>query len=63
MLDCSPIGIVGRHMWRTWETMQALLDGGLDPTPVITHTFKLSEYEAAIETIKGGACGKVVLKP
>lgn len=57
------VGIVGRHMWRTWERMQALLDGGLDPTPVITHRFRLSEFEAAIETIKSGISGKVVLTP
>lgn len=63
MKQRSVIGIVGRHMWRTWETMQALLDGGLDPTPAITHTFRLSEFEAAIETIKSGAGGKVVLRP
>ncbi len=37
------LGVVGRHMFRTWETMQRLLDEGkLDPRPVITHRYKLS---------------------
>ena len=60
------IGVVGRRLFETWERMQDLLDSGrLDPSPIITHTFKLSEFEAAIETIKTkkGLCGKVILKP
>lgn len=60
------IGVVGRHMFRTWEKMQAMLDSGkLDPRPVITHRFKLSEIEKGFSTFRSKTeiCGKVVLFP
>lgn len=60
------IGVVGRHMFRTWEKMQALLDSGrLDPRPVITHRLKLSEVEKGFAAIrsKTEVCGKVVMFP
>jgi len=60
------LGIVGRLMFETWEEMQTLLDQGkLDPRPVVTHKFKLEEYESAFREIaaKDSKCGKVVLLP
>ena len=60
------LGIVGRHMFDTWKEMQRLLDSGeLDPAPVITHRFKLTEFPTAIETLQNGKnkVGKVVLFP
>jgi len=60
------VGIVGRRMFADWVEMQRLLDSGkLDPRPVITHKFKLAEFEKAIATIgqDGVKCGKVVLFP
>lgn len=60
------VGIVGRRMFETWEEMQRLLEGArLDPTPVITHRFKLHEFDQAIRTMKSTdiKCGKVVLFP
>jgi threonine 3-dehydrogenase len=59
-------GIFGRLMFKTWEQMKELLDSKkLDPLPVITHRFKLSEFNKAIKTIKSKdvKCGKVVLFP
>ncbi|MBI2930256.1 MAG: L-threonine 3-dehydrogenase [Planctomycetes bacterium] len=60
------LGVVGRRMFEDWVEMQRLLDGGkLDPRPIITHRFKLAEFEQAIATIRqdGVKCGKVVLFP
>jgi threonine 3-dehydrogenase len=53
-------GIVGRRMYETWYQMRAFLMAGLiDPTPVITHRFKINEVEPAMEAIAAGA-GKVM---
>jgi threonine 3-dehydrogenase len=60
------VGIVGRRMFEDWEQMQKLLDEGkFDPRPIITHRFRLAEFEQAIATIgqDGVKCGKVVLFP
>lgn len=60
------IGIVGRHMFRTWETMQSLLnEDKIHPERVITHRFNLSEYERAFTTLlsKESRIGKVVMFP
>lgn len=60
------IGIVGRHMFETWKLMQELLDAGrIRPEIVITHTFKLSGFREAFETIlsKKVRVGKIVMFP
>lgn len=60
------LGINGREMFRTWYQMASLLNSGaLDPSPVITHTFSLEEYETAFELLRSPSkeCGKVVLIP
>jgi len=60
------LGVVGRHMFRTWETMQRLLDEGkLDPRPVITHRYRLSEFGEAFGALTSGtaAVGKAVMVP
>jgi threonine 3-dehydrogenase len=57
-------GIIGRKMWDTWEKMEALLDGGkVDLSPIVTHKFKLEEFERAFATMAGGNSGKVVMYP
>jgi threonine 3-dehydrogenase len=59
-------GITGREMYRTWYQMAHLLrSGALDPSPIITHTFALEEYESAFQLLLSPEreCGKVVLVP
>jgi threonine 3-dehydrogenase len=57
-------GIVGRRLWETWYRTRGLLrSGDVDLRPLVTHRFKLSEYEQAFETMAGGNSGKVVLFP
>ncbi len=54
-------GIYGREMFETWYKMAALLQGGLDITPVITHHFPIQEFQRGFETMGSGQSGKVIL--
>jgi threonine 3-dehydrogenase len=56
-------GVTGRKMYRTWHQMQRFLRAGqLDPRPVITHRFPLECIAQAIQVIKDGQAGKVILE-
>jgi threonine 3-dehydrogenase len=54
-------GIYGREMYETWYKMTALIQSGLDISPVITHRFHYTEYERAFELMRSGKSGKIVL--
>jgi threonine 3-dehydrogenase len=54
-------GIYGREMFETWYKMAAMLQSGLDITPVITHRFAIGDYQRAFETMNSGRSGKVIL--
>ncbi|WP_204114498.1 L-threonine 3-dehydrogenase [Shimia biformata] len=54
-------GIYGRRMFQTWHKMIAMLESGLDVSPVITHRFPASEFERGFQTMAQGNCGKVLL--
>ncbi len=54
-------GIYGREMFETWYKMSAMLQSGLDITPVITHHFPAVDYEQAFEIMRSGQSGKVIL--
>ncbi len=54
-------GIYGRKMFETWYKMLAMLQTGLDVSPVITHHFPADEYEAAFAVMRSGECGKIIL--
>ena len=56
-------GVIGRRMFETWHQMQRFLSSGLlDPTPVVTHTFPLEAIHDALDAIRSGAAGKVILE-
>lgn len=56
-------GVIGRRMYETWHQMQRFLKSGLlDPTPVITHRFALEAIDDALDAIRSGAAGKVILE-
>jgi len=56
-------GVTGRRMYDTWQQMFRLLRAGqLDPRPVITHRCKLEQIAEAIQVIKDGQAGKVILE-
>lgn len=54
-------GIYGREMYETWYKMAAMLQSGLDISPVITHRLKIDDYIEGFEAMKSGQCGKVIL--
>ncbi|HEX9727119.1 MAG TPA: L-threonine 3-dehydrogenase [Gemmatimonadales bacterium] len=56
-------GVIGRKMYETWHQMRTFLSSGrLDPTPVVTHRFPLEQIHDALEAIKSGEAGKVILE-
>jgi threonine 3-dehydrogenase len=40
-----------------------LSSGRLNIEPIITHRFKLEEFEEGMKLMKSGTCGKVLLYP
>ncbi|MDN0074893.1 L-threonine 3-dehydrogenase [Crenobacter sp. SG2303] len=54
-------GIYGREMFETWYKMVALLQSGLDISPIITHHYKVDDFEAGFEAMLSGQSGKVIL--
>jgi threonine 3-dehydrogenase len=54
-------GIYGREMFETWYKMVAMLQSGLDLSPVITHHYPVEEYVAGFATMLSGQSGKVIL--
>jgi threonine 3-dehydrogenase len=54
-------GIYGREMYETWYKMVAMIQGGLDLTPMITHRFDVKDYLKGFEAMASGQAGKVVL--
>ena len=57
-------GINGRLMFSTWhQTSRLLSSGRLDLEPIITHRFRLEEFEKGMELMGSGNCGKILLYP
>jgi threonine 3-dehydrogenase len=54
-------GIYGREMFETWYKMAAMIQGGLDISPVITHHFPIDEFRKGFEVMGSGKSGKVIL--
>ena len=54
-------GIYGREMYETWYKMTAMIQSGLDISPVITHRFPYQQYQEGFELMRSGNSGKIVL--
>ncbi len=54
-------GIYGREMFETWYKMVAMLESGLDISPVVTHRFPIARFQEAFDVMRSGQSGKVVL--
>ena len=54
-------GIYGREMFDTWYKMIALLQTGLDLSPILTHSFAVEDFQAGFDIMRSGQSGKVVL--
>ncbi len=57
-------GIAGRKLWETWYEARGLIrSGAVDLAPIVTHQFKMAEFEKAFATMASGESGKVVMVP
>jgi threonine 3-dehydrogenase len=54
-------GIYGREIFETWYKMAALIKAGLDISPIITHRYKIDDFQEAFETMASGNSGKIIL--
>lgn len=54
-------GVYGREIFETWYKMIAMLQNGLDVSPVITHQFGVDDFAKGFAAMKSGNSGKVVL--
>ena len=54
-------GISGREMFETWYKMASLIQSGLDLTPIITHHYKIDDFQAGFDMMRSGMSGKVIL--
>ena len=54
-------GIYGREMFETWYKMEQMLIAGLDLSPIITHHFKVDDFQKGFDIMESGNCGKVIL--
>lgn len=62
--ELSIESVFGRMIWKTWkDTTKLLVSGKVDLRKIITHKFKLADFEKAMEVMKSGECGKILLIP
>lgn len=54
-------GVYGRRMFETWYKMGAMIEAGLDLSPMITHRFHFTEFEKGFAAMASGESGKVIL--
>jgi threonine 3-dehydrogenase len=48
-------------MFETWYKMAAMLQSGLDISPVITHRFSIDDFQKGFDAMRSGQSGKVIL--
>jgi threonine 3-dehydrogenase len=57
-------GVVGRKMYETWDKAAEIVKTGkVDFEKIVTNTFPLEDFQKAIDLMKSGKCGKIVLIP
>ncbi|MGL4446182.1 MAG: L-threonine 3-dehydrogenase, partial [Shewanella sp.] len=54
-------GIYGREMFETWYKMASLIQSGLDISPIITHHYKIDDFQKGFDAMGSGQSGKVIL--
>jgi threonine 3-dehydrogenase len=56
--------VFGRRIWSTWyQVSDLLLSGRVNLATLVTHRYKLAQFEEAMAVMRSGECGKVVLTP
>ncbi len=62
--ELTILSVFGRRLWETWEQTSKLLKSKkIDLAPLITHKFKLQDFEEAMVLMKSRKCGKILLIP
>lgn len=54
-------GIYGREMFETWYKMGAMVQSGLDVSPIITHRLPVDDFQQGFDAMRSSRSGKVVL--
>ncbi|MCC5979925.1 MAG: L-threonine 3-dehydrogenase [Salinarimonas sp.] len=54
-------GIYGREMFESWYKMIALVQSGMDVSPLITHRYTADQFAEGVGEMREGRSGKVVL--
>ncbi len=54
-------GVYGREMFETWYKMTAMLQSGLDISPILTHHFAIDDFQNGFDIMRSGQSGKVIL--
>jgi len=54
-------GIYGRLMYETWYKLTAMLQTGMDISPIITHRFSYKDFQKGFDVMRSGQSGKVIL--
>lgn len=58
------VGVSGRRLWQTWYQARGLIrSGAVDLSPLVTHHFRLEQFDQAFSTMASGNSGKVMLTP
>jgi len=54
-------GIYGRRMFETWYKMIAMIESGLDLSPILTHRYGVDDFQKGFDVMCSGQSGKVIL--
>jgi threonine 3-dehydrogenase len=54
-------GIYGRKMFDTWYKAAALLEEGLDLSPLLSDRYPITDHQAAFDTLRRGDAAKIIL--
>ena len=56
--------VFGRRIWSTWyQVSDLLVSVKVNLATLVTHRYRLAEFEEAMRVMRSGQCGKVVLTP
>lgn len=62
--ELTILSVFGRRVWETWyQTADLLKSGKINLKSLITHKFKLKDFEEAMKVMKSRQCGKILLEP
>ena len=54
-------GVCGRRMPETWQQMSALVDAGLDLTPLIAKRIHYTQFKEGFDALSQQVAGKVIM--